>query len=505
MSMLSIATQTERSRNSGSRSPAAAGAAVPRNPVGETAKILIIDDDRLVCRLMADVLRQHGHFVRSSVTLTDGVEAARRDGFDIVFLDVQLPDGNGLDHLSDIQTAASAPEVIIITGHADPEGAETSIRCNAWDYLQKPIRVDSIQLAVSRALQYRKEKESGSTPQPLDRKGIVGESGAIRGCLDLVARSAAGRANILITGETGTGKELFARAIHRNSPRCRNNFVVVDCGSLPDTLIESLLFGHSRGAFTGADRAEEGFIKHANGGTLFLDEIGELPRSTQKTFLRVLQERRFTPIGDSREVTSDFRLVAATNRNLEQMAAEGGFREDLLFRLRAVTIDLPPLRERIEDLKDLAIQHIRFLCDNQGIGLKGFSPEFFEVLSAYRWPGNVRELYGALEHALAQAFFEQTIFPKHLPESIRIAVARSSFWQADCGETAMESRERGLDADALPSWRDFRREWITEGEKRYLTRLVVESRGNIKEASRCSGLSCPRLYELLRKHHLSIT
>jgi len=478
----------------------------PQPPAGgEPAKILIVDDDRIVCNVMTGVLERQGHRVQTSATLAAGIEAVRLHDFDIVFLDVQLPDGNGLEQLPDIQTGASEPEVIIITGHADPEGVEASIRCNAWDYIQKPIRVESIQLAVSRALQYRKEKEGGSSPQPLDRKGIVGESAAIRSCLDMVARAAAGRANILITGETGTGKELFARAIHRNSPRCRNNFVVVDCGCLPDTLIESLLFGHTRGAFTGADQSEEGFIKHADGGTLFLDEIGELPPATQKAFLRVLQERRFIPVGGSREVSSDFRLVAATNRNLEQMAQEGEFRDDLLFRLKSVTVELPPLRERIEDLKDLSIQHIRFLCDNQGIGLKGFSPEFFEVLSAYSWPGNVRELYGALEHALAQAFFEQTIFPKHLPESIRIAVAKSSFRRAAHKETAADSEYDFFDAGPLPSWRDFRRKWIIEGEKRYLENLAAKSRGNVKEAARYSGLSSPRLYELLRKHRLSLT
>jgi len=466
----------------------------------DPAKILIIDDDRMVRDVVSNVLQRQGHCVHSTATLNAGVEAARREDFDIVFLDVRLPDGNGLEQLPEIQTMASVPEVIIITGHADPEGAEVSIRCNAWDYIQKPVRIESIQLAVSRALQYRKEKEVGQTPQPLDRKGIVGESPAIRNCLDLIARSAAGRANILITGETGTGKELFARAIHRNSPRGSNNFVVVDCGCLPESLIESLLFGHTRGAYTGADQAEEGFIKHADGGTLFLDEIGELPPQTQKAFLRVLQERRFTPLGGSKEISSDFRLVAATNRNLTAMAAEGGFRDDLLFRLRAVTIDLPPLRERIEDLKDLSIQHIRFLCENQGIGLKGFSPDFFEVLSAYSWPGNVRELFGALEHALAQAFFEQTIFPKHLPESIRIAVARSSFWQPGGNESDSHT---GGEFDPLPSWRDFRRNWIAEGEKRYLKNLMAQSRGHIKNAARYAGLSSPRLYELLRKHRLS--
>jgi two-component system NtrC family response regulator len=280
------------------------------------------------------------------------------------------------------------------------------------------------------------------------------------------------------------------------------NFVVVDCGALPESLIESLLFGYTKGAYTGADHDKQGFIKHADGGTLFLDEVGDLPLSTQKTFLRVLQERRFTPIGHTQEIESDFRLIAATHRNLEQLVAEEQFRDDLMFRLRSIPIDLPPLRDRAEDIKDLTIHYMRVLCESQGIGLKGFAPEFFDVLAAYSWPGNVRELNSTLEYAFAQALYEQTIFPKHLPDAVRIRVARSALnRQPDENQCPHSNDELG--SIPMAKWQDFRRTLISEGEQRYLHDLITQTNGNIKLAAQQSGLSPPRLYELLRKYDIN--
>jgi two-component system NtrC family response regulator len=467
-------------------------------------KILVIDDEKLVCNLISTALKHTGCDVHCMTTLKEGIEAVKSDDYDLVFLDVCLPDGNGLDQIRVIQSAPSFPEVIILTGYADPEGAELSIKSNAWDYIEKPVDIDLILLAVSRALQYRREKKFCQQPVTIKREGIIGESPAIIACLDLVARAANSKANILITGETGTGKELFARAIHKNSSRADMNFVVVDCGALPESLIESLIFGHTKGAYTGADKAEQGFIKHADGGTLFLDEIGELSLSTQKAFLRVLQERRFAPVGGTRETESDFRLIAATHRNLEKMVAAKQFREDLLFRFRSITIDLPPLRERSEDIKELTINYMRSLCDAQGIGLKGFAPEFFDVLASYSWPGNVRELNSALEYTFAQTLYEQTIFPRHLPDSIRIRVARSALNDQPRAEERQSVNAPSAPTDIpIPKWRDFRRSLINDGERRYLRDLNSVTRGNIKKAAQLSGLSQPRLYELLRKYKIT--
>jgi len=466
-------------------------------------KILIIDDDEIFCRVMQRDLGQSGHEVAIAFTIKEGLKTAKSEDFDVVFLDVRLPDGNGLEYLPAIRSQPSSPEVIIITSDAYPDGAEIAIKNNAWDYVQKPVTNDVLAITLKRAIQYRQERNSCRPALSLSREGIIGESRKIKKCLDLVSRAATTMAHVLVTGETGTGKEIFARAIHMNSTRAEQEFVVVDCGSLPETIMESVLFGHTKGAFTGADRAKDGLIKHADGGTLFLDEIGELSLSMQKVFLRVLQERSFRPIGESREIKSDFRLIAATNRDLDQMVASGLFREDLLFRLRSITIDLPPLRERADDIKDLAVNYLRVICEKNKEGIKGLSPDFLDVLATYRWPGNVRELYSALESATAQAHYEPTLFPKHLPMNIRIEVARSSVGELS-PEWESNSNERNTDASKeLPQWKEFKKALVAEGEKGYLQILMARTKGEVRNASRLSGLSQPRIYELLRKHSLS--
>lgn len=472
-------------------------------------EILIIDDDRMIRESLARIFTKLGHNVKEAGTLKEGLSTAKSGTFDIVFLDLQLPDGNGIDILPSLKTVPSSPEIIIVTGYPDAESAELAIRSDAWDYLKKPASMGAVKLVLSRALQYREEKKNAVpkiTLKNLERKGIVGESPAIVACLDLVGRAAESDANVLVTGETGTGKELFSRAVHANSRRAKGNFVVVDCASMPETLIENLLFGHRKGAYTGADKAEEGLVKHADGGTLFLDEIGELTLSSQKSFLRVLQERQFRPLGGTQEIKSDFRLISASNRDLDAMVKTGTFREDLLFRLRSITIDLPPLAKRSGDIRDLAINYVSVLCKSQNTGMKGFSPDFFEVLSAYSWPGNVRELYSTLEWAVAHALLEPTLFHQHLPPAIRVAVARSSF--GDLAPKKDENREEPSMftkdiSENLPRWQDYRNAIVAEGEKRYLKELFSKTGKNMKKASQLSGLSEPRLYQLLRKHNIS--
>ena len=331
--------------------------------------------------LMSRVIMRMGHTVRQATTLKEGLLAARLEDFAVIFLDVQLPDGNGLSQLPLIEKLSSKPEVIVITGFANLEGIEQAIKSNAWDYIQKPLSFEAITKSVDRALQYRRERRICRPRQPLKRDGIVGHSQSLMNCLDLVSGGAVSNANVLITGETGTGKELFARAIHNNSSRADKNFIVIDCGSLPESLIENLLLGHAKGAFTGADKAEEGLIKRADGGTLFLDEVGELTPAMQKVFLRVLQERSFYPIGDIRETKSDFRLVAASNRDLHQMVKAGQFREDLLFRICSISIDIPPLRQRDDDVQELALHYMHGLCESQEIEQKAFSSDFLETHS----------------------------------------------------------------------------------------------------------------------------
>jgi two-component system NtrC family response regulator len=465
------------------------------------AKVLIIDDDDLMCATLAKLVQRSGHDAVCATTLQAGRKQAGGHLFDVIFLDVHLPDGNGLDLLTWLEAQSSAPEVIIITGYGEPNGAELAIKSGAWDYIEKSSSTKQISLALERALQYRLEKKAAGRQQQvaaLKRQNIVGDSPRLQSCLDLVAQAASSDVNVFITGETGTGKELFARALHENSRRAGGHFVVVDCTALPETLVESMLFGHEKGSFTGADRARDGLVRQAHCGTLFLDEVGELPLGLQKAFLRVLQEHRCRPLGSSREVESDFRLVAATNRNLEAMVRAGQFREDLLFRLRSYIIELPPLRERPEDLQPLVRHYANRFCDRYGLPHKGFSPDFFETLQSYTWPGNVRELVHVMEQTLAMARLETTLFAQHLPTGLRIQVTRAAVARDHC-KSAVSLADPMTD---LPKLHDYRDAVCNEAEKNYLRDLLAVTGDNIAGACQLSGLSQSRLYALLKKHEV---
>ena len=465
------------------------------------AKILIIDDDGMMCTTLSSLVERKGHVASCAMTLKEGIELAEEGDFDLVFLDVKMPDGNGLEALPRIDASPAAPEVIIMTGYGDPNGAELAIRSGAWDYIEKGFSIKEITLSVERALQYRHEKQEVARKQksvPLIRDRIIGNSPALNNCLELVAQAALSDAHVFLTGETGTGKELFARAVHDNSNRSVADFVVVDCTSLPETLVESLLFGHVKGSFTGAEKAQDGLVRQADGGTLFLDEVGELPMSLQKAFLRVLQEHRFRPLGSNREVESDFRLIAATNRDLDAMVEEGTFRSDLLFRLRSFIIDLPPLRERREDIKALARYHIDQFCEQYGLPSKGFSGEFLDTLLSYPWPGNVRELVNTLERTLATARLDQTLYPQHLPSHIRAQVRRA---ELEAGNA--EAPAAVQSSSNLPPLNEYRDMIYTRAEEDYLRELIELTAGQIGEACRVSGLSQSRLYALLKKYQIS--
>ncbi len=459
------------------------------------AHILIIDDDARLCRTLERIIARIGHTAAATHTLRAGLENGLAVPPDIVLLDVNLPDANGIEAMAHVRRLPSEPEVIIFTGAGDPDAAELAIKGGAWDYIEKSASVKAMTLPLMRAVEYRTEKRA-KTPVFLDRKRIVGTSSKISACLDEVAKAAAGDTNVLITGETGTGKELFADAIHINSARADNNFVVVDCAALPRELVESILFGHEKGAFTGAERSRIGLIKQADGGTLFLDEIGELPLDLQKTFLRVLEEHCFRPVGSHQQISSNFRLLAATNRDLDAMVDAGTFRQDLLFRIRTLVIDLPPLRERSRDIRDLAIYFADTICDKTGNAPKRFAEDFFDALQSYYWPGNVRELLHAMEHAFSMARFESTVFVRHLPSPIRIDLARQGL---KCnGTTDRANRLECLDKPIS----EVRGAAIAEAEKGYLQALLSAVDGDIQEACRISGLSRSRLYHLMKTYRL---
>ncbi len=460
------------------------------------ATVLIVDDDPKICLFFQNLLKKMGHASFSAYTLSEAREHGRTHPSDLVLLDLELPDGNGLEIIPELAKAPSRPEIIIITGTGDARGAEIAFKYGAWDYVQKPFLLNEVSLPITRALQYHQEKQAAREPKTLIRPGITGSSDALNKSLDDVARAAVTDASVLVTGETGTGKELFARAIHENSRRGKTPFIVVDCGALPENLVESTLFGHEKGAFTGAEKNQEGLISQAEGGTLMLDEIGELPLSVQKSFLRTLQEHRVRPIGGKKEMAVDFRLIAATNLDLDRQVREGHFREDLLYRIRAIEIKLPPLREREEDIEEIALKKTRELTQRYNLKAKALSDEFCKSLREYHWPGNIRELINVLEYALAGAGDDPTLFPKHLPPEYR--TARIDFGTEQKSDSdAVDIPDAGT-AEELPTLTEYR----DASEKTYLKKLLHRAGGDRETACRISGISQSRLYSLLKKHHL---
>lgn len=469
------------------------------------ANVLIIDDDTVICKMMSAKIRSMGHEVQYVQTLEEGLIKSGSGTFDVVYLDVYLPDGNGLLGLPKIRERAPDTEVIIITGIGKHDDAELAIKNGAWDYIEKPSTVNLMINPLIKILQYKESHPSGKQQFTIKRDGIIGRSPAINTSLHQTAQAAKTETNVLITGETGTGKELFAWAIHQNSARADKNFIIVDCTILTETLVEGMLFGHEKGAFTSADKMREGLIEQANGGTLFLDEIGELPYSIQKSLLRVLQEHKFRPLGSKHERSSDFRLIAATNRNLDKMVGKGQFREDLLFRLRSFVIELPPLRKRLEDIRDLVTYKINANYDRLGTSRIAISPEYIDALKSYDWPGNVRELFNAVERTLAVTKNSSVLFPRDLPDNIRIKLSQSHIEKQNNVRPEKEVEEvkfNAVNEADIPSLQYVRDSAFAKIEKDYLSELKIASQCNVETACHISGLSRSRLYALLQKHNI---
>lgn len=469
------------------------------------ARILIVDDDPNIRKALSLFLGKSGHVADSAPKLAEAVHKSGETEYEIIFLDVNLPDGNGLESIPLFKNQASRPEVIIITGEGDPDGAELAIKSGAWDYIEKPLAFQSITLPLNRALQYRNEKQAFAAISSFNRQEIAGNSPQINESIFMAAKAADTDSNTLVTGETGTGKELFARAIHENSLRRLKNFVVVDCAALPATLVESTLFGYEKGSFTGADKSRGGLIQLAHGGTLFLDEVGELPLAMQKPFLRVLQEKKFRAVGGKEEIESDFRLISATNRNLDTLVESGDFRQDLLYRLRAICIELPPLRKRVGDVNVIANHFLRRICEMNDLSPRIISNELMAALQSYQWPGNVRELVGVLENVLSTAGQSPILYPDHLPVSIRADIAKSSVRAGAANRVLPSPPEttRAHDNQIDATFKQFRENIIHDGEKNYLQQLMDDTEWNIRDACRISELSRPRLYALLKKHNIS--
>ena len=360
----------------------------------------------------------------------------------------------------------------------------------------------------SASAQWRNSRDSQSRSL-LRHPDIIGKSPALAEALEALREAAASNVNVLITGETGTGKELFASALHANSLRASGPFVTVDCTTLPETLVEAHLFGHARGAFTGADRAREGLLAAADHGTLFLDEVGELPLPVQGAFLRALELRRFRPVGEVREVESDFRLVAATNRDLDDMVGMDLYRRDLRFRLRGMTIHVPPLRRRAEDIPLLAEHFTARYCQRHELPNKELTPDCYAMLADYSWPGNVRELRHTIERACAAAGDGTQLFTRHLPTEIRIELARKRLVHLSEPEESapaaplpeQEPSTQPRKPETFPTLRDMK----AKAERDYIAGLFAACQGDVRRAAGIAGVSRGHFYELLKKYGLDRT
>jgi two-component system response regulator PilR (NtrC family) len=421
------------------------------------ARILVVDDEQSMREFLEIFLRREGHDVRVAPDVDTGLVHLENDEIDLVITDMQMPGKTGLDLILEARGISPETIVIVVTAFGTTDSAISAMKEGAYDYLTKPFKVDELRLVIEKALEKKVlSKENQRLKQELRSqvrdRSIIGHSQPMQDVFDLIAQVAETKTNVLVSGESGTGKELVARAIHEQSDRVSEPFVAINCGAIPENLLESELFGHVKGAFTGAVQNKEGLFEAAAGGTLFLDEIGELSHSLQVKLLRALQEKVIRRVGDTIDRKIDVRIVSATNRRLEEEVAEGRFREDLYYRLNVIQLTLPPLRERVEDIPVLAQFFIRRFADELGKEVEGMTPETFDLLAGYPFPGNVRELENLVERAVALAR-DSMIGPDLLPPTVTEARVSASAPRIDPDGVDLEQLvadyERSLLVEAL--------------------------------------------------------
>ncbi len=451
-------------------------------------RVLVIDDDQAVIASCETILEDAGYDVESASRPESGLALVRRHQFDLALIDFKLPGMTGFEVLEQASQIDPALVLIMFTGYATLESAVEAVKRGAFNYIAKPFTAAQLVEVVAKGLERSRSMRErsavrGALKQCCPLHQIVGASNALGEVLETVAKVAPSEANVLITGPSGTGKELIARALHANSRRADKPFIAVDCAALPTNLLESELFGHERGAFTGAMQAKRGLLEAANGGTVFFDEIGEMNPELQAKLLRTLQERAFRRLGSERLINVDVRILCSTNRNLEIEAREGRFRPDLLYRLNVVTITLPPLRERSEDLPLLVEHFIHAVAKATGKAKVQISPEALSRLQEYSWPGNIRELRNVVERAVVLCD-DHLIRPRDLPENIRAA--------------------NGGKPENSGGYRAVRGEWLDVRGKEYLTSLLRRHNGNVSAAAREAQLSRKSVYELMRKFQIDV-
>ena len=449
--------------------------------------LLIVDDEKPTREGLRAVLEDRYDVYLAEDTAA-AVELLEKEHFDVLLTDLRLPSEDGMKLIARAKSLSKPPVCILMTAYGSEEVAVEAMKRGADDYIAKGrMQIDELEMRIGRALRHQSlEVENESLRQQLDRKygleNIIGESPPMQEVLETVRQVAPSKATVLVTGESGTGKELIARAIHQLSPRARQPLVAVHCAGLPRELIESELFGHEKGAFTGAHERRIGRVEQAQGGTLFLDEIGEIDATIQIKLLRFLGERTFERVGSNKTLTADVRLVTATNKNLEERVKSGAFREDLYFRLKVVEIRLPPLRERTGDILLLAQDFLREFARENDKKVNDFAAESLEALMQYGWPGNVRELRTAIEHAVVLCRGER-IMRRDLPPNVR-------------GNGAAQA---AADAARLLTQNDLT---VQEAEKQLIIRALKESNGNRTLAAKKIGISRRTLHRKLHTYHL---
>ncbi len=451
------------------------------------SRILVIDDEAAIRDSLRMILEYEGYEFLGAATGQDGLTLAERESPDLVFLDIKMPGMDGLETLQRLRAANETLPVVMISGHATVTTAVEATKLGAFDFIEKPLASERVLVTIRNALdRSRLADENRSLKRVMEvRHQIVGESAALKKVTDSIRRAAPTNATVLVTGESGAGKELVARAIHRNSLRSRERFVQVNCAAIPDDLIESELFGHEKGSFTGATEKQIGKFEQADKGTIFLDEVGDMSLKTQAKVLRVLQEGEVERLGSSRTIKVDVRVIAATNKELEEEIEKGTFREDLYFRLAVIPIYVPPLRERREDIPQLVKHFVELFRSDNNFKPKRVTEAALEVLKRYRWKGNIRELRNTLERLIIMTP-NDVIDVADLPESLRV-----------------EAPTRPVEAGGDPVKAGTLREHKELSERQFLVNKLRETGWNISKTAELIDTPRSNLYKKLEQYHIT--
>ncbi|MDB4948803.1 MAG: sigma-54 factor interaction protein [Gemmatimonadetes bacterium] len=456
--------------------------------------VLIVDDEELLVKSCGQILSSEGYTVFTEGRGRNALDSLRRHHPDIVLTDLMLPDMDGLALLKEVKRLAPETLVVMITGFATVDSSVEAIRAGAYDYIPKPFTATQLRILIGRAAQQvRLVRDNAHLRDQLKKQysfeNIIGTSEAIQKIFSMISRVAPTDANVMISGESGTGKELIARAIHANGRRASRPFIAINCAALPDHLLESELFGHEKGSFTGADVLRRGLLEQAAGGTFFLDEISEMSMDLQAKLLRVVQERKIRRVGGDAEIPIDVRWVSATNRDPDTAVREGQLRQDLLYRLNVVPLRLPPLRDRREDIPALAQHFLKRYSQEYERGQLRFTPDALRVLTEYPFPGNVRELQNVVERIVSMCLPGQEIAPVDIPDELTVRHSGN-------GRPA-------LHFNADQPFHDAKSDAISVFEKEYLRDLLQRHGGNISQAARTAGIDRKTIHRMLVKYQLA--